>query len=39
MIWVTMAVLLHPRDYYSETLLHQGPWGFAIELLLNGTIL
>lgn len=35
----TMVALLHLREYYPETLLHQGPQGFAIELLLNGTVL
>lgn len=39
MMWATMAVLLHLKEYYPETSLHQGPRGFAIELLLNGTVL
>lgn len=34
-----MAVLLHLGEYYPETSLYHSPRGFAIELLLNGTVL
>lgn len=35
----TMIALLCLGEYYPKISLHQGPQGFAIELLLNGTVL
>lgn len=39
MIWVAMAELLYPREYYTKISLPHDPRGFAIELPVNRTIL